>query len=88
MKVYIDLENLEDITNNALLKISRKNGKPEIVEIVELQSLAEHDKQIRNEVCEILDKKIHNYLSNKCRSRESLDIHSIIKQQMKGERNE
>ena len=86
MKVYINLENLEDITNNALLKISRKNGKPEIVEIVELQSLAEHDKQIRNEVCEILDKKIHNYLSNKCRSRESLDIHSIIKQQMKGEK--
>lgn len=53
-----------------------------------LQSLADHDKQVRNEVCEILDKKIHNYLSNKCRSRESLDIHSIIKQQMKGERNE
>ena len=85
MEVYINLENLEDITNNALLKISRKNGKPEIVEIVELQSLAEHDKQIRKEVCEILDKRIHNYLSNKCRYAESLDVHSIIKQVIKEE---
>lgn len=51
MKVYIDLDNLEDITSNALIKISRKNAKPELVELVDLCSLVDHDKQVRKEVC-------------------------------------
>ena len=53
--------------------------------ICPLQSLTDHTKQVRKEVCEILDKRIHNYLSNKCRYAESLDVHSIIKQVIKEE---
>ena len=52
MKLYADLDVLEDITNNALIKISRKNAQPEIVELVDLCSLADHDNQIRKQVCE------------------------------------
>lgn len=58
MEVYINLESLEDITDNALLKISRKNGKPEIVKIVKLQDLNDHDKQVRKEVCDWIKQKI------------------------------
>lgn len=57
MKVYIDLDNLEDITNNALIKISRKNAKPEIVRLVGLCSLADHDKQVRKEVVQEIRQK-------------------------------
>lgn len=54
MKVYIDLDNLENITNNALIKISRKNAKPEIVELVDLCSLSEYTKKL----CERLVKML------------------------------
>ena len=51
--------------------------------ICPLQSLTEHDKQVRKEVCERLYKIIEKYLCKKGRYRESLDISSIIKQVMK-----
>lgn len=50
---------------------------------VNVLSIAEHDKQVRKEVCERLDKIIEKYLCKKGRYRESLDISSIIKQVMK-----
>lgn len=56
MEVYINLENLEDITDNALLKISRNNAKPEIVELVKLKSIADHDKEIKKQIVkQVLD---------------------------------
>lgn len=48
-----------------------------------LQSLSDHDNQVRKEVCERLDKTIKKYLCKKGKYRESLDISSIIKQVMK-----
>jgi hypothetical protein len=57
--------------------------EPEILKEVEVVSLVDHDKQVRKEVCERLDKIIEKYLCKKGRYRESLDISSIIKQVMK-----
>lgn len=50
---------------------------------IKVLSIAEHDKQVRKEMCERLDKIIEKYLCKKGRYRESLDISSIIKQVMK-----
>ena len=48
-----------------------------------LQSLADYTKQVREEVCERLDKTIEKYLCKKGKYRESLDISSTTKQVMK-----
>lgn len=48
-----------------------------------LLTLTEHTKQVRKEVCEMLEKRIIKYLDSKNNCRASLDVHSIIQQFMK-----
>lgn len=63
MKVFVDFEDLDtkDITDNALIKISRK-AKPELCECVKLSSLVDHDKQVRKQVCdEIINRSAKSY---------------------------
>lgn len=59
MKVYVDFEDLDikDITDNALIKISRK-AKPELCECVKLSSLVDHDKRVRKQVCDEIREKL------------------------------
>lgn len=49
----------------------------------EFQSLDDYTKQVRKEVCEMLEKRIIKYLDSKNNYRASLDVHSIVQQVMK-----
>ena len=83
MKVYVDendIDILDDLFEATNVYDCWDCNRDDALAI---KSLADYTKQVRKEVCERLDKRIHNYLSNKCRYAESLDISSIIKQVMK-----
>ena len=92
VNTFIDNETIEPISDK-FLTLQLEHRWDELINkyllertetaFIKPKSLADYTKQVRKEVCEILDKRIHNYLSNKCRYAESLDVHSIIQQVMK-----